>query len=150
MKTLTVILIFLSFLQTTILPINLVLIILICRTFIKNNQSNLYLAFIFGLLLSHLSLVSMGSLSILYLVLVFLAQILSLSRSISSIFFLLPFGIFALLIDSFAKGLLLNINISFSISLIFSFLLIIPVFFLLKIFEERFIVRKDIKLKMRG
>lgn len=150
MKTLITILIILAFLQTTILPINFVLIILICRTFIRNDKSNLYLAFAFGLLLSHLNLVLVGSLSISYLILIFLAQVLSISRSINNIFFLLPFGIIALLVDRFIINLLLNISFSFSISLFFSFLIVIPIFFMLKLWEERFIVRKDIKLKMRG
>src|SRR3989344_791540 len=149
MKTLIIILIILSFLQTTILPINFVLIVLICRTFIRNDKSNLYLAFGCGLLLSHLNLILIGSLSILYLILIFLAQVLSISRSINSIFLLLPFGIFALSTDRFIAYLLLNISFSFSISLFVSFFMIIPAFFLLKLWEERFIVRKDIKLKMK-
>lgn len=150
MKTLIAILIILAFLQTTILPVNLVLIVLICRTFIRNDKSNLYLAFGFGLLLSHLNLVLVGSLSILYVLLIFLAHILSTARSINNIFFLFPFGIFALLVDHFIASRLLNTSFSFSFSLFFSFFMIIPVFFLLKLWEERFIVRKDIKLKMRG
>lgn len=149
MKTLITILIILSFLQTTILPVNFVLIILICRTFIRNDKSNLYLAFGFGLLLSHLSLVLVGSLSILYIILIFFAQLLSTSRFVNNILFLFPFGIFALLADHFAASRLLNTSFSFSFSLFFSFFMIIPVFFLLKLWEERFIVRKDIKLRMR-
>lgn len=150
MKILITILTILSFLQTTILPVNFVLIILICRTFVRNDKSNFYLGFAFGLLLSHLNIVPLGSLSILYLILVFLAQVLSTSRSINSIFLLLPFGIFALLVDRFVTNFLLKISFSFSISLFFSFFIIIPLFFLLKLWEERFIVRKDIKLKMKG
>lgn len=148
MKTLIIVLIILSFLQTTVLSINFVLIILICRTFLKKDKSNFYLAFVFGLILSHLSLIPLGVLSILYLLLIFLAQILSSSRSINSIFFLIPFGIFTILMDHFIVNIFLNTSFALKPGLLISFVMTIPVYFILRIWEERFIVRREIKLKV--
>src|SRR3972149_6802836 len=67
MKTLIIILTVAAFLQTTILPIDLILLILICRAYVKSEKANLYLGFFFGLLVSHLNLTSLGVQSLAYL-----------------------------------------------------------------------------------
>lgn len=67
MKTIFFILLLASFLQITILPVSLVLIILIARSFIISSKENLYLAFIFGLLISHLQFTPVGLTSVFYL-----------------------------------------------------------------------------------
>ena len=80
MKTFVITLIIAAFLQTTILPIDLVLLILICRTYIKSEKSNLYLAFAFGLLNSHLNLNLLGLQSLVYLFFVQTTESLSKMR----------------------------------------------------------------------
>ncbi|MBI2019416.1 hypothetical protein HYS95_01965 [Candidatus Daviesbacteria bacterium] len=147
MKTLIIILIISAFLQTTIFPIDLVLLILICRAYIRPAKSNLYLAFGFGLLVSHLGLTQMGLTSSIYLVVIELTQMLSRWRLAGNPLMIIPISFVFLSVSTLASsGInfvgvdLLKLAIAAAISL--------PVFYLIRLWEERFIVRKEIKLKI--
>ena len=135
MKTLIFILMIVSFFQTTILSVDLVLIILICRAYLRADRSNLYLAFAFGLLISQLNLTLFGSQSIIYLVIIQLTQILGKSRLAGNPAVVVPLAfIFQFLSQS------PNILIGTILSL--------PVFYLIRLWEERFIVPQGIKLRV--
>lgn len=136
MKTLIIILIIVSFLQSTIWPLNLVLIILISRAYLRAQKSNLFLAFFLGLLISHLMLLPLGVKSIIYLVIVQMIQVLSKSRLAGHPFLVVPLTFIVILADS---GLSAAIWAGF-VSL--------PVFYLLKDWEERFVPAKEIKLRI--
>lgn len=148
MKTIIIILIIAAFLQTTILPLDLVLIILVCRAYVRSGKGNLYLAFFIGLILSHLNLTPMGIQSILNLAFVQITQMLSKSRLAgnSLVIILLSFG--ALLTNEVINSLLLNQTLQIFPKVLVESILALPILYLLKIWEERFIVRKDIKLKI--
>lgn len=137
MKTLIVVLIIASFLQTTIFPFDLVLIILICRAFIKTGKSNLYLAFIFGLLSSHLSFTPMGAQSILFLTYVAITQSLSKSRLSQNAFLIIPICFTVIIINQ----TIVSTNI-------YGGFLSYPIFYLVRFWEERFVARKEIRLKV--
>lgn len=142
MKTFIGILIFISFLQTSILPLNLILIILICRSYIRVDKSNLYLAFIFGLLIAYLNVSLMGFLSIVYLMIIQTTQILSKNRLAGNSLFIIPLVFCALSLNDF---LLRDFNFT---KIILESVLSLPIFYIVKIWEERFIVRKEIRLKV--
>lgn len=137
MKTLIIVLTIASFLQSTILPLDLVLIILICRAFIRTGKSNLYLAFIFGLLSSHLSLTPMGAQSILFLTYVAITQSLSKSRLSQNALLVVPICFVAILVNQ----TVVSTNI-------YGGFLSFPIFYLVRFWEERFVVRKEIKLRI--
>lgn len=147
MKTLIIILIFAAFLQTTILAIDLVLLILICRAYIKSGQENLYLAFAFGLLISHLNLTGLGSESLTYLIIIMAVQILSRLNLAGNSWLIIPISLIFLSLNQL-------INLSFNqetlgfTKVIYASLLSLPVLYLIRLWEERFIVQKEIKLKM--
>lgn len=136
MKTLIIILIIASLLQTTILPINLVLIILICRAYLKAEPANLYLAFAFGLLISYLDLKPIGVQSIVYLTSVLLIQVLSKSRLAGHWLLITPISL-----------IFLSLN-QLSTKVIWESLFSLPIFYLIRWWEERFIAQKDIKLRL--
>lgn len=136
MKTLIIILIIVSFLQTTIWPLDLALVILISRAYLRAQKSNLYLAFFLGLLISHLTLSPIGVKSMVYLAVVQIIQVLSKSRLAGHPFLVVPLTFIVILADS---GLSAAIWAGF-VSL--------PVFYSLKIWEERFIPTKEIKLRI--
>ncbi len=148
MKTITAILILLAFFQATFLPLNLVLITLIARSFIKNDVANYYLAFGVGVLISVLNLSPVGWDSLLYLVAVVLVQLFGRSRFTNNSLLIVPI---ALVITTGCRlGLYLILGIS---PVIWPYVLIeaamaLPVLLLLRLWEERFIVRRDIKLKL--
>lgn len=147
MKTLIIILIITSFLQTTIIPMDLILLILICRAFVKSDRSNLYLAFFFGLLASHLNLSYLGVQSLIYLVVIQITQMLSKSRLTSHLLWIVPISLVFLslnqLINSFFTYQIFSLP-----KILFASVISLPILFLVRLWEERFIVRKEIKLKV--
>lgn len=148
MKTLILLLIVAAFLQTTVIPVNLVLIILICRAYLKPEDKNLYLAFGFGLLISHLNLVVLGFHSLLYLTFIQLTQALAKSRLAGNSLALIPLIFIFMLITQLLNIYLLSQSLNIFPRVLIETSLSIPIFYAVKIWEERFIVRKDIKLRV--
>lgn len=147
MKTLIVILIFIAFLQTTILPIDLVLLVLICRAYIKLDKSNFYLAFFFGLLTSHLNLTNLGFQSLIYIFIIQATENLSKSRLAGHPFWILPISLIFLSLNQMINSFFGYQTFSLQ-KLLFTSLLSLPILFLVRLWEERFIVRKEIKLRV--
>lgn len=147
MKTLIIILIIASFLQTTIIPVDLVLLILICRAYVRTDKANLYLGFAFGILISHLNLTSLGFQSLIYLVSIQATQILSKSRLAGNPLLIMPISLVFLSLNQIT-GFVIN-HQTFELSkIIFASFLSLPILYLVRLWEDRFIVRKEIKLKM--
>lgn len=148
MKTLILILIIISFIQNTILPVNLVLIILIVRAVIRPEKNNLILAFVFGLLSSHLSLQTAGLQSLIYLCLVQITQVLSKSRISAHPFLIIPLTVFLSAVNLIIVSLFNRQSIQLMPQVIIESIFSLPIFYLLRLWEERFIVRKEIKLRV--
>ncbi len=150
MKTLIISLIIASFLQTTILPIDLVLLFLICRAYIKSNKSNLYLAFAFGLFLSFLNLANFGLESIIFLIIIQATQMMSRSRLAGNPLLIIPVSLFFLVINQFINQVInapVNFQIFPFIKLLLESFLSLPALYIVRLWEERFVVQKGIKLK---
>lgn len=147
MKPLILVLIIISFIQSTILPLDLVLIILICRSFVEARQGNFWLAFSFGLLLSALSGQPLGLLSLFYLAAVLAAGTLKQSRFSSTWITVLPMSL-AILLSGQLLVSLLN-KTAFSLTAVFYQLaLVLPTFLIISFWEERFVVKPEVKLKI--
>lgn len=146
MKTLIFILVILSFLQATIIPMDLVLIVLICRSFIKTEKSNLYLAFGFGLLLSLLTGNPVGLQSITFLILVTAVE-LSKPRLLQNALLVAVVCFVAIIINSLAIAIFTHTSFML-IPKIFGGFLSLPIFYIVRFWEERFIIRKEIRLKI--
>ncbi len=147
MKTLIIILIIASFIQTTILPVNLVMLILICRAYIKSNQTNLYLGFIFGILTSHLDLSNIGIQSLLNLSFVEATEILSKLRLAGNPFLIIPLVVFFITFSQFVSLIQNHGSFEFQ-TVILTSILSVPTLFLVRLWEERFIVKEGIKLRV--
>lgn len=147
MKTLIIILITVSFVQSTILPINLVLIILLCRAYLRTDNTNLYLAFGFGLLNAHLNLQSLGFISLIYLSLVELTQVISKSNFSGNPLLIIPISFLGLSINDSLISLYNHQSILLFPKIFSESFVSLPIFYLVRIWEERFIVKGDIKLK---
>ena len=148
MKTLIIVLIIISFLQSTILPLNLVLIILICRAYIRPDKTNLFLAFALGLLDSHLNLTSLGIQSIIYLVIVQITESLSKSPLSRNSFLIIPISLALLSLNQLANLIFLHQTLLIFPKMFLESLLSWPSLYLLRLWEERFIVQKEIKLRI--
>lgn len=147
MKTLIIILIIVAFLQTTILPLDLVLLILICRAYIKPDKLTLYLSLGFGLLVSHLDLSPLGLQSVVYLILTVLTGSLSKSPLARNSLLIIPISLVLLFLNQMIISLAAHQTMELA-KVIFESLLSLPILYLIRLWEERFIVRKDIKLKV--
>lgn len=149
MKTTVFILFIAAFLQTTVLPINLVLIILICRAYIKPGQINLFLAFAFGLLIAYLSLGNLGLQALNFLVLIQLAQIFSKIKFFTHPILIVPLTFILLSIYELVNSLLNQQSPQIIPTCLFESITSFFIYYLIALWEERFIVPKDIKLKFR-
>lgn len=147
MKTLIIILIIAAFLQTTIVPIDLGLLILICRTYVRSGKSNLYLAFGFGLLISHLNLTSFGFQSLIYLIIVEATESLSKLRLARNPLLIVPISLVFLSLNQIVNSAVNHQTLEF-LKIIFAALLSLPILFAVRLWEERFTVQKGIKLKI--
>lgn len=141
MKAFTAILILISFLQTTILSMDLVAAMLVYRAFFGGQKDNLYLSFGFGLLVSHLSGVHLGIHSAYYLFLVELAIIFSriptLTHRIASVLLI----IISVALSRLSISLIFSSTLVWWPNLLYEALAFIPVFLLIKFWEERFVVK---------
>lgn len=148
MKTLVIILILSAFLQTTVLSVNLVLIILILRSLVRNDVKNLYLAFFIGLLMSILDFKPLGFYSLIYLIAILGSQAITRLRFSNHLLIIFPVSLFFLvgekLILSWMNGESLQIWPQIVVETVF----ILPTYILVRFWEERFIARKEIKLRM--
>lgn len=147
MKTLIAILIIASFLQTTIIPLDLVLIILICRSFIREEKTNLYLAFGFGLFVSFLQNSPLGFKSIIYLSVILSTHLVSKSRFSKNSLVFIPLSVIFLLFNTIATSFVNGESIKIFPNLAAEAIICIPAFYLIRGWEERFSPGKDIKLR---
>ncbi|QQG43141.1 MAG: hypothetical protein HYW45_02985 [Candidatus Daviesbacteria bacterium] len=147
MKALILILLISTFLQTTIWPLEFALIIILIRAAIKPGPENLYLSFGFGVLLAHLLLLPLGSLSLLYLVLVMSISLILKRWHSEHPLILILLVLSGLLINDLAFSVIIKSwNVSFAKLAVEAFL-ILPIYIMVKFLEERFIVKSEIKLK---
>lgn len=146
MKTLIIILVAAALLQTTIIPIDLVLIILICRAYIRSGKENFYLAFAFGLLVAHLNTVSLGLQSIVYMIIILMTESLSKIRLAGNPLLIVPVSLVFLFLNQVVFSIINHQSLEIS-NLIFASLLSLPILYLVRFWEERFVVRKEIKLR---
>ena len=138
----------LSFIQVTVWPINLVLVTLICRSYIKTSKSNLYLAFAFGLFISHLNLTPLGFESLVYVSALAITQLLSKARLAGNALMIIPITFLLMIFSHALDGLVLKESLQLFPRVLIESSLSLPILYLIRLWEERFIIRKDIKLKL--
>lgn len=148
MKTLIAVLIICSFIQYTILSIDLVLIILICRSYIRPDKNNLWLAFGLGLFNAHLSLITLGLPSVVYLFIIAATESLSKSRLAGNSFLIVPLSLLLMSINQSALSIFTHQSPQLFPKVAVEAILSLPILFLVRLWEERFIVKVGIKLKV--
>lgn len=141
------ILLFLSFLQGALLPLNLVLIFLLARSFITSEKQNFWLAFCFGLLVSVLQGLPVGFFSLVYLSAVATAHIIRKTHLASHWIAILPLSAVLLLAEGLLEGLFFGSAVNYRLFLAET-ILVLPFYFALRLWEERFVVKKEIRLKI--
>lgn len=142
MKTIVAILIFLAFFQASVLPLNFGLILILTRAFLRQDRANLILALIFGLLLSHLEHLSLGIESLVFVISVELIYFWSRTPLSRNALTVLPVvGLIILAVDLFSARQIWP-------GILPELILILPIYLIVRFWEERFIAPKEIKLRV--
>ena len=148
MKTILLFPIFFAFLQSAFLPINLVLVVIIARSLITESRDNLFLAFFGGLILSFLTQVNLGYYPIVFILVVKLTGML---KKLPVSFNVLPIflsGSLVVGLVTLANSYFISQNLAFTPHLIEA-ILVLPTYWLIKIWEGRFVAKSHMKLKVR-
>lgn len=143
MKTIIIILIFLAFIQASIWPLNFGLILILSRAFVRQDRDNFFLALAFGLLLSLLLHLPLGSLSLLFVSLVELIYIWSKTPFSRNPLTSLPLVGLSVLLVEILTGLT-----KIWPQILLEAILILPIYLAVRFWEERFIAPREIKLKV--
>lgn len=147
MKTFLLLLTLFAFLQSAFLPINLILVVMIARALVIEDRVNLLLAFLGGLILSFLSQVNLGYFP---LVLIIVVKLVGLARKLPVSFnplVVLLSGSIAIALVAISNSFFIHQNLTIWSHLVEA-LLVVPSYYLVQIWEERFIVKSHIKLKV--
>lgn len=148
MRAFIFVLILASFIQAAILPINLVLLLIVIRSYIKVEKENLFLAFSFGLLVSFLQHSPLGLYSLLYLVLVEITHLFSRVPISRNFFTIIPMLIIILVLNDVLSLLIEGLSIHIYPQILIEGILILPIYIVLRLWEERFVVRREVRLKV--
>lgn len=146
MKELIFILICLSFLQSSLVDLDLVAAFLIVRSFTSNKQSNMYLAFGFGLLIASLTGGILGQSSLVYLIFVLIAQFIKVLPVHTNWLTIVPLSLGLFLLQQIFIYLIYGVSIEPKTVLIHSFL-VLAIYVLLKFWDERFVAKEQLKIK---
>lgn len=138
-----------AFAQSSFLNVNLVLILLLCRSLAVTDNENYLIGFGIGVLLGVLSFQNIGFWPLAFLVvikLIYIIKRLPISFPLlTSAPLLVLFIVLIAFLESFIAGLGFDIN-----KVLFESALVLPGYFLVRLFEDRFVaINRDIKLKMR-
>lgn len=147
MKTFLLVLSLFAFLQSAFLPINMVLVLIIARSLVVEDRENLFAAFFGGLILSFLAQVNLGYYPLLF---IFIVKIAGMLKKLPVSFnYLMVFlsGIFLITIGTLLNSFFIGINFEIY-SHIIEAILVLPVYYLIKFWEDRFIVKPHMKLRV--
>lgn len=148
MKTLFLWIILFAFLQSSVISLNLVLVVLIARSLAVDNGANLLLAFFGGLILSFLTQTNLGYWP---LFLLFIVKIGLLTGKLPVSFNPLVIFLSGSVLVFFAaliNKLFLHQDFQF-LKLVFEAVLVVPAYFLIRIWEERFVPKSELRLKLK-
>ena len=142
MKTLLLLITLFAFLQSAFLPVNLVLVLIVARSLIIDDRDNLFLAFFGGLILSFLTQVNLGYYPLVFILIVKMAGLLKKLPVSFHTLTILFCGALLLSSGAVLNSIFAGIDLEFTTLLIES-ILVIPAYFLIRIWEERFIVKSQ-------
>lgn len=142
-------LILIALIQSSLLPINLCLCAIIAKSFASYGKENYYLALITGITLGILSTINLGFWALILLIVVWITHLVRKLPITTNYLTILPVSFGIILVVTLLESFFLNQKINYWIIIIES-VLTLPLFVLIKIWEERFVVRDDIKLKLKS
>lgn len=149
MKLLIPLLFLASLMQTSFLPINLCVVILICQSYLYEDRANYFLAFIGGLLLAVLSPINIGFWPLVFLIIVKISHLVRKLPIVPSLFTVPVLAGVILVFLSVLEQFLFNKSFDLK-EIIWGVIVSLPIYFLLQIWQERLFFRNDIKLRIKN
>ena len=148
MKTLLLLITLFAFLQSAFLPVNLVLVVLVARSLIVSDRDNLYLAFFGGMILGFLTQINLGYFPLVFILIVKLGEFIKTFPVSFNMLMIFVTGAVLVAIVGGLNMVFINQNMSLYIHLIEA-ILVVPFYFVIRLWEERFVVKAHMKLRMR-
>lgn len=137
------------FLQTSFVPLDICILLLISRSLVFPNKTNLILGFSAGLVLGFLSSINLGFYAISFLIIIELVHLINRLPVLTKFWAVVPVTFVMLMLLSVFELLILRKTMNLTIIIIESFL-VVPVFLFIKFYEDRFSPAPDkIKLRLR-
>jgi hypothetical protein len=149
MKFFIIFLILAALIQSSFLSINLCLVILICRSLIVDEPLNYWAGFFIGIFLGLLQGQNIGFWPLIFLLMIKIASVLKSLPFSSNIFTVLPISLVLLSLTTGIENIFLHQMIDFK-KVIIETLISFPIYLIFRFWEERFVVKNDIKLKIRN
>ena len=147
MKLFSFLLLLAAFIQTAFLPLNICLVILICRSYAIHSKENYYLAIIAGLFIGILSPVNWGFWPLVFSASVALIHMIRLLPITGRLLMVVPVAFLILTLSNGIESLFLQAPFIWWYGALSS-LIALPIFIAVRTWEERFIVKSGIKLKV--
>lgn len=148
MKILLLLLILFAFFQSAVSTLNFVLIILIARSLVLESKENLVLAFFGGFMLSFLTQTNLGYWPLLLILVTRLGHLLrKLPVSFNPVMVFIAGSIQVLLVLMAGKFF---IGSGFEVyPHLYETLLVVPSYYLIRMWEERFVPKSELRLKLK-
>jgi hypothetical protein len=148
MKLFLFILFITALVQTSFIPLNLCLILLIARSYAVHNSNNYYLALLSGILLGVLTSFNIGFYAILFVLAVFLIHLIRLLPITGKFYTVWPVTFVVLSLAMVAENFVYHSEFNWWHPVIGAFIAV-PVFIFVREWEERFVAKPGIKLKYK-
>jgi cell shape-determining protein MreD len=149
MKVFIFLLILAAFLQSSVMPVNLVLLLLIARSLVVSGKENLIAAFLGGVLIGFLQAENLGFWC---LVLLLVVKLVSTSRKLpvsKNIFTVAFISTLAIVLVNFLHQLIFKQTLDQWV-VISEIILSLPIYACMLFWEERFVVKGEERLKLRN
>lgn len=153
MRFYSVLFLILSLVQTSLLPtnvnLNLILLVLVSKSFISYELKNYYLALAGGLLLGYFQSVNLGFWALIFLAIVLLTHFLRRLPISANSLTVIPISIFIIVLAAFTESLYLDQSFNI-LQIVIQAILMLPIFGAVRLWEERFVPKGEIKLKIKS
>lgn len=136
-----------AFLQTAFIPLNLCLLLMICRSYAIEERENYYLGFASGIFLSILTATNLGFWTFIFVLYVKIIHAIRRLPVTARGVTIIPVSFLLFSFSAFLEYLIMGVSFSF-FSVLISSLLSLPIYLVIKIWEDRFIAKPEIKLKV--
>lgn len=146
MKLFAFLLLLAAFLQTSFLSLNLCLLLLISRSYAVHKKDNYYLAFLAGIIIGILTTVNLGIWPLIFLVVVLLCHTIRRLPIMNRTITVVPLTLIILLVVNGLEFLFFKTPVNW-LTLVIGSIINLPIFYLVKEWEERFITKPGLKLK---